>query len=91
MYGPEIFYDEAIQIVFPEPYEKAVEELKAVKDGEDLEEIKAKTESLTQAFYKISEELYKAQAQQAGAEGTEHHDEDVVDADYEVVDDEENK
>ena len=27
MYGPEIFYDEAIQIVFPEPYEKAVEEL----------------------------------------------------------------
>ena len=27
MYGPEIFYDEAIQIVFPEPYQKAVEEL----------------------------------------------------------------
>lgn len=71
--------------------EKAIEELKSVKDGEDLEEIKAKTESLTQAFYKISEELYKAQAQQAGAEGGEHHDEDVVDADYEVVDDEENK
>ena len=71
--------------------EKAIEELKAVKDGEDLEGIKVKTESLTQAFYKISEELYKAQAQQGGAEGTEHHDEDVVDADYEVVDDEENK
>lgn len=27
MYGPEIFYDDAIQIVFPGPYEKAVEEL----------------------------------------------------------------
>lgn len=27
MYGPEIFYDEAIQIVFPKPYEAAVEEL----------------------------------------------------------------
>jgi trigger factor len=27
MYGPEIFYDEAIQIVFPEPYEKAIEDL----------------------------------------------------------------
>lgn len=27
MYGPEIFYDEAIQIVFPKPYQKAVEEL----------------------------------------------------------------
>ncbi len=72
--------------------EKAVEELKAVKDGEDLEDIKAKTENLTQAFYKISEELYKAQAQaQQGAEGEAQHDEDVVDADYEVVDDEEDK
>lgn len=27
MYGPEVFYDEAIQIVFPKPYEAAVEEL----------------------------------------------------------------
>ena len=27
MYGPEIFYDDAIQIVFPELYENAVEEL----------------------------------------------------------------
>ena len=27
MYGPEIFYDEAIKIVFPKPYEAAVEEL----------------------------------------------------------------
>lgn len=27
MYGPEVFYDEAIQIVFFDPYEKAVEEL----------------------------------------------------------------
>ena len=27
MHGPEVFYDDAIQIVFPEPYEAAVEEL----------------------------------------------------------------
>lgn len=27
MYGPEVFYDEAIQIVFFEPYEKAIAEL----------------------------------------------------------------
>ncbi len=27
MYGPEIFYDEAVQIIFPEPYENAIEEL----------------------------------------------------------------
>lgn len=27
MYGPEVFYDEAIQQVFPEPYNKAIDEL----------------------------------------------------------------
>lgn len=44
MYGPEIFYDEAIKIVFPKPYEAAVEELdlepvdKPSVDLDDIEE-----------------------------------------------------
>lgn len=65
--------------------EKAIEELKAVKDSENVDEIKAKTEELTQAFYAISEEIYKQTegADQTGAQ------EDVVDADYEVVDEDE--
>ena len=42
--------------------------LKEALKGEDIEAIKSKQEELTQAFYKISEELYKqAQAAQGGA------------------------
>lgn len=71
-----------------EKIEKAVEDLKAVKDSEDLDEIKNKTEELTKSFYAVSEEIYKQQAsQEGGAEGAT--EEDVVDADYEVVDEDE--
>ena len=73
--------------------EDAIKGLKDVKDGEDLEAIKSKTEELTQAFYAISEEIYKQQGAQAGsgqAGATDaKQDDDVVDADYEVVDDDE--
>lgn len=72
--------------------EDAIKGLKDVKDGEDLEAIKSKTEELTQAFYAISEEIYKQQGQagagQAGSSDAKQ-DDDVVDADYEVVDDDE--
>ncbi|MGO3752343.1 MAG: molecular chaperone DnaK [Peptoniphilaceae bacterium] len=71
-----------------EKIEKALEELKAVKDSDNLEEIKSKTEELTKAFYAVSEEMYK-QAQPQGGESTNTNEEDVVDADYEVVDEEE--
>ena len=46
-----------------------VDALKEALKGEDIEAIKLKQEELTQAFYKISEELYKqAQAAQGGAD-----------------------
>ncbi|MFR7873135.1 molecular chaperone DnaK [Peptoniphilus sp. HMSC062D09] len=70
--------------------EDAIKGLKDVKDGEDLEAIKSKTEELTQAFYAISEEIYKQQGAQGQAGTTDaKQDDDVVDADYEVVDDDE--
>lgn len=70
--------------------EEAIKGLKDVKDGEDLEAIKSKTEELTQAFYAISEEIYKQQAGQGQADGSQaQNDDDVVDADYEVVDEDE--
>ena len=70
--------------------EEAIKGLKDVKDGEDLEAIKSKTEELTQAFYAISEEIYKQQAGQGQASGSQTQaDDDVVDADYEVVDEDE--
>ncbi|NTW27355.1 MAG: molecular chaperone DnaK [Candidatus Moranbacteria bacterium] len=59
------------------PVKEAIEELNKVKNGEDLNEIKAKTETLSQAAQKIGEKLYaaaeetkKAEAEaNAGAEG----------------------
>ena len=71
--------------------EEKLEALKKSLEGEDLDDIKAKTEELTEIFYKISEKLYEHD-QAAGdptGEGTgPSPEDDVVDADYEVVDEE---
>lgn len=48
--------------------EVAVSDLRSAMDGNDLENIKAKTETLKQAAYKLSEEVYK-QSQAAGPSG----------------------
>ncbi|MCY6354850.1 molecular chaperone DnaK [Clostridium sp. ZS2-4] len=77
--------------------EDKLEELKKVKDGEDIEAIKKATEELTQAFYAVSSKLYQQEGAQAGADmgnmgGTDAHgqkaaDDNVVDADFKVEDD----
>lgn len=79
---------------------EAKDELKKALEGNDIDDIKAKTEKLTEKFHTISAKLYEQaqQAQQAqaaggfeqgGASGAQSegpkHD-NVVDADYEVVD-----
>jgi molecular chaperone DnaK len=76
----------------------AIEDLKKALEGKDIEAIKAKTETLQEAVYPISTALYqKAQEQSqqaAGGEKTDdvkNPDDTVVDADYEVVDDEKRK
>lgn len=77
----------------------AIEDLKKALEGKDSEDIKAKTEALQEAVYPISTAMYQKaqeQAQQAeagGAGSTDARgpDETVVDADYEVVDDEKRK
>ena len=55
--------------------EAAIADLKQAMQGDNVEDIKAKTEALKQASYKIAEELYKQQAAAgqagAGAQGTE--------------------
>jgi molecular chaperone DnaK len=47
--------------------EEASAALKKALQGDNVEEIKAKTEELKQASYKIAEEVYKQQAAQGGA------------------------
>ncbi len=67
----------------------AISELEEAMKGTDTQLIKDKTEALGKAFYAISEKLY----QQPGSDGANPDmggataDPNVVDADYEVVDD----
>ena len=75
------------------PIKAAIEKLRETLKGSDTAAIKADTEALQQAFYSISEKLYQQQAAQQGgaaagnAGTTGNGDDGVVDADYEVVDD----
>ena len=75
--------------------EAAISEAKTALSGTDIEAIKAATEKLQQAGYKLAEVVYSSQqgaagadAQQpgAGAQGGGAND-DTIEADYEVVDD----
>ena len=81
--------------------ESALGKLKETLKGTDTQAIKNATEELTKAFYAVSEKLYGQQGGQAGQPGPDMGGQaqqggtsagpDVVDADYEVVDDDNNK
>ena len=94
-YGDKVGEDERKAI------EDDIAALRQVIEGEDTEEIKAKTDALTQSAMKLGEAMYKAQAEadeateagDAAAEGAapdeaadEAADEKVVDAEFEEVD-----
>lgn len=71
--------------------ETAAAELKTAFEAKDLEAIKTKSEALDAAWMAASEELYKAQAEQQGANPTDGAKtntgatDDVQDADFEEV------
>lgn len=74
--------------------ETAISDLKAVLEGDDAEVIKEKTSALAEASMKLGEAMYKAsQAEaEAKANGTsDEEDDDVVDADFEEVKDDDKK
>ena len=82
----------------PEDQKKAVEEAvaeaKTALDGSDIGAIKKAGEKLTEVGQKLAEIVYAdAQAQTAGNNGAASNpsEPDVVDADYEVVDDDKNQ
>ena len=80
--GDKISADEKATI------QAAVDKLKEVNKGNDMAAIKAATEEVQQAFYKVSEKLYQQANPQGGAQGgyQPQGDDGVVDADYETVD-----
>ncbi len=84
--------------------EAAVADLKTALEGDDLEEIKAKSEALSQASMKLGEEIYKASQAEAGGAETDAQQadaaakaaeadegDDVVDVDFEEVDENDKK
>ena len=77
------------------PVQAGVDKLKETLKGEDTDAIKAATEELTQLFYKMSEKLYQQQAPQGDPNmggqpgGDPNGGQQYYDADYKVVDDDE--
>ena len=79
------------------PVDEAIKDLKEKLEGSDVEAIKSATEKLSEALYPIAEKLYAEQAGNGagaapgadvnGSAGETKEDDNVVDADYEVVDD----
>ena len=78
--------------------EAALNKLKEAMKGTDVEAIKTATEEASKAFYPIAEKMYQQTGAQGGAQpgpdmgsaqagGAANTDPNVVDADYEVVDD----
>ena len=71
-----------------------IEELKKVKDSDDMEAIKSKTEALVQSSLKLGEAIYKQNPQSGATQpdpsgeepSSDKKDEKVVDAEFEEVD-----
>ena len=83
--GDKITADEKASI------QTAVDKLKELNKGTDIQAIKDATEEVQKAFYAVSEKLYQNAAPQDGAQGganpgAQGGNDDVVDADYETVD-----
>lgn len=90
-YGDKVSADEKAKI------EEKQQALKKALEGDNTEEINKAAEELTNAFHGVAQQMYQAAQAQAGEQageqtantGEQAQDDNVVDADYEVVDDEE--
>ena len=74
--------------------EEAINEAKSALEGSDLDAIKAATEKMQQAGYKLAEVVYSTQGADAGAQAAAAEStpaDDTIEADYEVVDENDGK
>ncbi|WP_061214412.1 molecular chaperone DnaK [Syntrophomonas wolfei] len=83
-------YSEKIDEESKKEIEEARDELKTALEGGDIEDIKKKTESLTEVIFKFTTKMYEEAAKnaEAGAGSSDAGDGEVFDADYNVADDE---
>jgi len=82
------------------PVNDALEKLKEANKGTDIENIKKASENLTSAWSNVSQKIYQQQSADGASQGSAQsdassagsgNDENIEDADFEVVDDESNK
>ncbi|WP_073997855.1 molecular chaperone DnaK [Anaerococcus urinomassiliensis] len=78
--------DAKIEGAEKEEIEAKINKLEEAINSNDTEAIKAQTEELQNTIYSMSEKMYQANANNSEQAGT---DDDVVDADYEVIDEDE--
>lgn len=78
--------------------EKEIKNVKKAIEGDDTDAINAAIEELTKASHKLAEMMYSQASQEgepgadaAGSAGAEQQDDDVVDADFEEVKDDDKK
>jgi len=75
--------------------ETAIAELEEASKGDDQEAIQAKLDALTEASGALAQKMYAEQAEgeqaEAGAEASAKQEDDVVDAEYEEVNDDQKK
>ena len=71
--------------------ETALADLKSALEGEDAEAISTKTQTLIQASMKLGEAMYAAQQGASGEAQPDAAGDDVVDAEFEEVDDDDKK
>jgi molecular chaperone DnaK len=91
-YGDKVAADDRKAI------EDAIASLKSAAEGDDADDITAKTQTLAEVSMKLGQAMYEAQqaeASNADAAATDEAkaagDDDVVDADFEEINDDENK
>ena len=87
-------HGEKLEAEVKDEVQKAIDEAKAVKDSDDLDEIKAKISALQQSSMKVGQSVYGQQGGgDAGAEGSaeEKKDDDTVDAEFKEKDSDDKK
>jgi molecular chaperone DnaK len=88
-YGEKVSADDRKAI------EDAIAALKTAAEGEDLEDIKAKTQTLAEVSMKLGQAMYEASQAEAAnkdaAADAKASGEDVVDADFEEINEDDNK
>lgn len=85
--------EDKIEAEDKEKIESALEKVKKTMEGDDLEVLKKDVEELQEAVFAATTKIYQqaqaeAEASKTDGEGASEEDENVVDADFEVKDDE---